>query len=87
MSANLGDQLVHGRIDLLVERPGAFALVDHKSFPGRLEDWDGKALGYAPQLALYADAVRVAVGVPCEELWIHLPVVGALLRVERALAA
>lgn len=87
VSAKLGDQLVHGRIDLLVERPGAFALVDHKSFPGRLQDWDGKALSYAPQLALYADAVCVAAGTRCEELWIHLPVVGALLRVERPLEA
>lgn len=81
ISARLGDQLVNGRIDMLVEHAGGFAVVDHKSFPGSRDTWEGRAAGYGPQLGLYAEALdRARPGVPCE-LFVHMPIVGALLRV------
>lgn len=83
VSASLGPQLIQGRIDLLVETAAGRALVDHKSFPGRLEAWDAKAVSYAPQLELYAQAIEAATGQSCDELWIHMPIVGQLLRVQR----
>jgi ATP-dependent helicase/nuclease subunit A len=84
VSARLGDQLVNGRIDLLVEHGAGLAVVDHKSFPGSRDSWDARATGYGPQLALYAEAIgKARPGVPCD-LFIHMPVVGALLRVARA---
>ncbi len=83
VSAALGLQIVQGRIDLLVEAEGRFALIDHKSFPGRLALWDAKATSYAPQLQLYGQAVAAATERPCESLWIHMPVVGQLLRLAR----
>lgn len=82
VTARFGDQLVQGRIDLLVEHDCGSAVVDHKSFPGRVDLWEGHALRHAPQLALYGDAVASVSGRPCDELWIHMPVVGVLLRVE-----
>ncbi|PJR10687.1 UvrD-helicase domain-containing protein [Sinorhizobium meliloti] len=84
VTARRGDQLVQGRIDLLVEHDCGSAIVDHKSFLGRVDLWEGYALRHAPQLALYGDAVASVSGRPCDELWIHMPVVGVLLRVERA---
>ncbi|MEY9722170.1 ATP-dependent exoDNAse (exonuclease V) beta subunit [Sinorhizobium fredii] len=84
MTARFGDQLVQGRIDLLVEFEHRSAIVDHKSFPGRMDEWEGHALRHAPQLALYGEAVAAVSGRACDELWIHMPVVGALLRVEHA---
>jgi ATP-dependent helicase/nuclease subunit A len=78
--ATLGDQLVHGRIDLLAETLSGFAIIDHKSFPGAPDTWTERALRYAPQLALYAEAVQAATGQFCDELFVHLPIVGALLR-------
>lgn len=84
VTARIGQQLVQGRIDLLVEAGQAGAIVDHKSFPGRFEQWEAKALQYAPQVALYGEAVGVASGRDCTELFVHMPVVGALLRVARA---
>ncbi len=84
VTARIGQQLVQGRIDLLVEAGQAGAIVDHKSFPGRFAQWEAKALQYAPQVALYGEAVRVASGRDCTELFVHMPVVGALLRVARA---
>lgn len=81
--ARLGDQLVAGRIDLLAELDAGFAVVDHKSFPGSRDTWDARAVGYGPQLGLYAEAVEAAAGRPCAALYIHMPIVGALLRVAR----
>jgi ATP-dependent helicase/nuclease subunit A len=81
--ARLGDQLVSGRIDLLAEHDAGFAVIDHKSFPGSRDTWDARAVGYGPQLALYAEALEAAAARPCQALYIHMPIVGALLRVAR----
>jgi ATP-dependent exoDNAse (exonuclease V) beta subunit len=78
--AAAGDQLLKGRIDMLVETEIDFAIVDHKSFPGRFELWEDRAVGHAPQLAAYASAVETITGRHCSELWIHMPIVGALFR-------
>ena len=81
--ARLGDQLVSGRIDLLAEHDAGFAVIDHKSFPGSRDTWDAGAVGYGPQLGLYAEALEAAAARPCDALYIHMPIVGALLRVAR----
>lgn len=81
--ARLGDQLVSGRIDLLAEHDAGFAVIDHKSFPGSRDTWDARAVGYGPQLGLYAEALEAAAARPCDALYIHMPIVGALLRVAR----
>jgi hypothetical protein len=79
VSGRLGEQRARGRVDLLLEMPDGIVIIDHKSFPGRPELWNDHALGYAPQLFLYADLVRAA-GREVAEAWIHLPVVGRALR-------
>src|SRR5690606_8808078 len=81
--ARLRDQLVSGRIDLLAEHEAGFAVIDHKSFPGSRDTWEARAVSYGPQLGLYAEALEAAAGRPCNALYIHMPVVGALLRVAR----
>lgn len=81
--ARVGEQLISGRIDLLVEHAAGLAIVDHKSFPGSRDSWDAKAAGYGPQLGLYAKAVSLAVDHgPSDHLFVHMPIVGALLRLE-----
>lgn len=84
VTATLGEQLVNGRIDLLVETGAGFAIIDHKSFPGSPDQWADRAIHYAPQLALYAEAVQAATGRRCNELFVHMPIVGALLRLAPA---
>jgi ATP-dependent exoDNAse (exonuclease V) beta subunit len=81
--ARLGDQLVSGRIDLLADHDAGFAVIDHKSFPGSRDTWDARAVSYGPQLGLYAEAIEAAVGRSCDGVYIHMPIVGALLRVAR----
>lgn len=84
VSARIGNQLVDGRIDLLVEHDGGLAVIDHKAFPGSRDSWETRAAGYGPQLALYSEALdKARPGIPCE-LYVHMPIVGALLRVTRA---
>lgn len=83
VSARIGDQLVTGRIDLLVEHGSGFAIIDHKSFPGSPDSWDARAVGHGSQLQLYADALdKARLGAPCE-LFIHMPIVGGFLRINR----
>jgi ATP-dependent exoDNAse (exonuclease V) beta subunit len=80
VAATIADQLLKGRIDMLVETGSDFAIIDHKSFPGRFELWEERAVGHAPQLAAYAGAVESITRRRCTELWIHMPIVGALFR-------
>jgi ATP-dependent exoDNAse (exonuclease V) beta subunit len=77
-----GPQVITGRIDLLVEGDSDFAIIDHKSFPGRESLWDDKAVAYAPQLDLYARAVATATGKTCSGLFVHMPIVGTVVEVQ-----
>jgi hypothetical protein len=43
--------------------------------------WRAKARDHAPQLALYAEALRLTTGASHVECWLHLPVAGALLAI------
>jgi ATP-dependent exoDNAse (exonuclease V) beta subunit len=81
--SRLGDQLVRGRIDILVEGRDWFSIIDHKSFPGSRATWQDKAVRYAPQLALYAKGAEAATSKLCRSTWIHMPVIGAFIQVGR----
>lgn len=81
VSARLGGQLVRGRVDLLVEHEHGIAIIDHKSFPGARDSWDERAIAYGSQLELYAQAVGRARPSSTCELYVHLPLVGSLLRI------
>jgi ATP-dependent exoDNAse (exonuclease V) beta subunit len=87
VSARIDGRLVTGRIDLLVAHAGRHIVIDHKSFPGSKAEQDRRAAGHGAQLALYASAIEAATGEPCRDLFIHMPVAGALLRVAPAEAA
>lgn len=73
--------LVQGTADLVLEAPGGLVLVDHKTFPGNLEQARERALGHAAQLDAYARACSAATGLPVLERWIHLPLSGLALMV------
>jgi ATP-dependent helicase/nuclease subunit A len=75
-----GARRIEGTIDLLLETPGGYVIIDHKSFPGRQEHWAERALGYAPQLMTYAKAVTMAGGVVCAMV-VHFTVGGGVVEV------
>jgi hypothetical protein len=70
---------LQGWIDLLVETPGGYVVVDHKSFPGT--DWLRRARESAPQLRLYREGVEKATGRPVLATLIHFPVLGRVVEV------
>lgn len=75
-----GLQKASGWIDLLLLTEKGWVIVDHKTFPGKEADWLAHACNYLPQLQVYAEAISKATGKPVREAWIHMPVVGAMIR-------
>ncbi len=78
----IGDQKASGWIDLLLETPQGYVIIDHKSFPGRMEQWSEQALRYASQLDLYQKAVEKATARPVMATMIHMPVLGVIMEVK-----
>ena len=74
-------QIMNGRIDLLLNTPDGWILIDHKSNPQGASAWDGLAEKYAGQLEAYAGAVAQATGRPVIERWLFLPVSGHGIKV------
>ncbi len=75
-------QVMQGRIDLLLETPDGWILLDHKSNPQGPEKWEGIAHDYSGQLAAYSNAVKQATSKPVLENWLFFPVSGGAVRIE-----
>ena len=75
-------RLVVGEVDLFLELPDGFVLVDHKSFPGTEKERDRRLVEeYAPQLGWYAQVLARALGKPLVAAFIHLPLRGEMAEV------
>ncbi len=70
-----------GWADLLIDTPAGWILIDHKTFPGKAEEWAQQALGYSGQLDVYRQAVAGATGRPVLSQWIHFCIGGGLVEV------
>lgn len=86
ISGRVGLQRVQGRIDLLIEAPEGLVIIDHKTYPGRPDTWEARVASYAGQLDIYGKLCASATGRPVAGLYVHLPVAGAMLRVDGAKA-
>jgi ATP-dependent exoDNAse (exonuclease V) beta subunit len=75
-------QVMQGRIDLLLEIPDGWILLDHKSNPQGPEKWEAIARDYSGQLAAYGNAVAQATGKPVIESWLFFPVSGGAVKIE-----
>ncbi|MDO8863332.1 UvrD-helicase domain-containing protein [Haliea sp. E1-2-M8] len=78
---NSDGQIVDGWIDLLLETPEGYIIIDHKASPRARGDWQEVALGYSGQLRAYAEGVTRASGRPVLATWIHFGVTGGLVEV------
>ncbi|HMJ13683.1 MAG TPA: 3'-5' exonuclease, partial [Polyangiaceae bacterium] len=83
MASPHGRRRIEGAIDLLLETPNGFVIIDHKSFPGRASEWESRALGYAPQLAAYATAIEMAGGVVIGR-FVHFTIGGGIVEIGNA---
>lgn len=75
-------RLLRGEVDLFLELPDGFVLLDHKSFPGGEAQRNERALAYGVQLALYARSLEKALGKPLRAAFVHLPVRGEILELD-----
>ncbi len=76
-------RLLVGEVDLFLELPSGFVLVDHKSFPGSGSVRDRRVVEeWAPQLAWYAQALAKALGKPLQAAYVHLPIRGEIAEVQ-----
>ena len=71
-----------GFIDLLLDTPDGWVIVDHKTFPGRGDDARERACGHAGQLRAYREALSQATPRPVLSTWIHFPILGQLMEIE-----
>jgi ATP-dependent exoDNAse (exonuclease V) beta subunit len=78
---NPAGQLVSGFIDLLLETPDGWVVIDYKSFQGQKSDWETKALSYSGQMDCYRQAL-LAMKMKAESLWIYFVLGGGLVRVD-----
>jgi ATP-dependent exoDNAse (exonuclease V) beta subunit len=77
---NADNQLMEGWIDLLLETPAGYVLVDHKSYPGT--DPVGHIKDkYIGQMRGYAEAIESITGRPVVETLIHMPALGKMFRI------
>ncbi len=79
VNARIGGQRLRGTIDLLVETADAFHIIDHKTFPGPMDQLTAKAVGFAPQLDAYRKGMQQASQKPVVSLLIHLPILGKVI--------
>jgi ATP-dependent helicase/nuclease subunit A len=78
----LTPRLVVGDVDLFLELPDGFVLVDHKSFPGSERERDRRLVEeYAPQLGWYARVLADALKKPMKAAFVHLPIRGEMAQI------
>ncbi|ASN51431.1 exodeoxyribonuclease V subunit beta [Sinomonas sp. R1AF57] len=73
-------QTMEGWIDLLLEGPDGFVLVDHKTYPGTDPEGHIRA-HYLGQMAAYRKAIEAATGRPVLRVLMHLPALGRVFEV------
>lgn len=74
-------QVMHGRIDLLLEVDGGWVLLDHKANPAPRDRWEQVANDHGGQLSIYADALVRTTGRSVTESWIVLPIAAGAIQI------
>lgn len=72
---------MQGRIDLLLEVPDGWVVLDHKANPASRDKWKDVASEHSGQLAIYADALVRATGRSVTETWLVLPVAAGAVQI------
>jgi ATP-dependent exoDNAse (exonuclease V) beta subunit len=80
--ADFGNQVVVGRLDLLIEINGSYCVIDHKSFPGNIEADPDRLSIFGEQVALYGKGLQHLRENCKVEYWAHQPIAGIMSRVE-----
>jgi len=78
----LSEQVLKGQIDLLLETPQGWVIIDHKITTLEQGKWEQKAIEYSGQLFAYKQALEMVTGKPVESCWIHFFAAGGLVRLD-----
>ncbi|HSY24933.1 MAG TPA: UvrD-helicase domain-containing protein [Polyangiaceae bacterium] len=82
ITSDQGERRVSGVVDLLLETPTAYVIIDHKTFPAKAASaWRAKCAGFIPQLAAYAILLDAVGEKKVGAAWVHLPVGGGMMEV------
>jgi hypothetical protein len=79
-------RLLQGQVDLFLEQPDGFVLVDHKSFPGSDHERDARIVSHGAQLGAYAFFLERALHKPLRAAFVHLPIRGEIVEVDVTVA-
>jgi ATP-dependent helicase/nuclease subunit A len=71
-------QAVKGWVDLLMNTPKGWVIIDHKAHRGEEKELEQEALKYSGQLLTYKTAVEVAQNEKVVGCWIHFPLGGVM---------
>lgn len=80
-SAGPNGTRIRGQLDLIVEMPEGWVLIDHKSNPGGATRDDDLVAEYGPQLLSYEHALLGATGKSVLQKWLYLPVAARTIRI------
>ena len=81
VAGKLGQRRIKGSIDLLLETTDGYVIIDHKTFPGRAQDWHDRVSSHAPQLATYKYLMERTAARKVIATYIHMAVGGVIIRV------
>jgi ATP-dependent helicase/nuclease subunit A len=74
-------QVVKGQVDLLLDAPAGWILIDHKANPRGGDAWEEVARRYSGQLKLYKMRICAATSRPVAEVWLYFPVAAGAISV------
>ncbi|MEC9486667.1 MAG: UvrD-helicase domain-containing protein [Prosthecochloris sp.] len=77
-----GGRVLNGQVDLLLDTPDGWIVIDHKTGAVPSGHRREKALGYTGQLFAYCQALREVTGRRVVGSWVHFLTAGALLRLD-----
>lgn len=76
---NGDNQLMSGWIDMLLELPEGYVIIDHKSYTApEAEEQAGR---YTPQLTAYKEAIEKATGKDVAAMLLHMPLAGMMFEI------
>ncbi len=79
--------VIRGSSDLVLKSGGGLVVIDHKSFPGSIDQALVRSAEYVGQLSKYASAIEAAMGQKVLSQWVHLPVSGIVVPLLKAMDA
>jgi len=82
INIRIDNQKASGWIDLLLDTPKGYVIIDHKIFHESMDRVKDEAQDFAPQLNLYRQAVNEATRRDVSEIILHLPVHGVVLIIQ-----